>query len=145
MNISQKGLDIIKKFEGFKNKVYMCPAGKPSIGYGHVLLHDESFTSITEAQAEELLRKDIKIAENAVKKHVAISLNQSEFDALVSLVYNWGGGNFAKSKGLRKLNINNKNGAWDEFSEVIRSNGVVLKGLVERRKQEKELFFSSDV
>ena len=66
-HITQNGLDLIKRFEGFSRTVYFCPAGYPTIGYGHVVKDDEDFSAgIDEAQAEELLRQDARIAERAV-------------------------------------------------------------------------------
>lgn len=141
MNISQKGLDIIKKFEGFRATKYICPAGKKTIGYGHVI-HEKDMkkNKITEEEAEALLKEDVKAAEYVIKRGVSVPLSQNQYDALVSLVYNWGGGNFLRSVGRRKLNEGNYLGAIKDFSEVTKANGVNLPGLVKRRIEESKLF-----
>jgi len=82
-NITQNGLDLIKRFEGFSRTVYFCPAGYPTIGYGHVVKDDEDFSAgIDEAQAEELLRQDAVIAERAVLRLINVPLTGGQFDAL---------------------------------------------------------------
>ena len=130
MKISQKGIDLIKQFEGFSAIEYLCAAGKRTIGYGHVLKAGEKYGVIDEERAETLLRIDIGIAETTVNKEVKIQLNQNQFDALVSLVYNWGTGNFIRSEGLRALNYGDHNAAIEEFAEVNKANGKVLNGLI---------------
>jgi lysozyme len=104
MRISQAGLDLIKQHESFSAIPYLCPAKKLTIGFGHVVLPNESFTTITETQALEILRKDVSIAENCINKTVKVPLSQDQFDALVSFVFNVGCNAFLKSTLLRKLN-----------------------------------------
>lgn len=104
MKISQTGLDLIKQHESFSPTVYICPAGEPTIGYGHVVLPHESFTRINEQDAEEILRKDVAIAERCVNNAVKVPITQEQFDALVSFVFNVGCAAFLKSTMLRKLN-----------------------------------------
>ena len=140
MKISQKGIELIKKFEGFSAIEYTCSADKRTIGYGHVMRNGEKYGILTHAQAEELLRQDIETAEYTVNKAVLPKLTQNQFDALVSLVYNWGGGNFLHSDGLRALNRGDYQGAIEEFSEVNKANGKVLAGLANRRRAEAELW-----
>lgn len=149
MKISNKGINLIKKYEGFSNKSYKCPADKITIGYGHVILPKEKNLPefkepITEEFAEELLYSDIKFAENAVNEYVLIPLTQGQFDALVSLVFNWGVYNFSLSKGLKKLNQKDYDGASIEFFDkekgVVKLNGKIVKGLVNRRATELELW-----
>lgn len=144
MDISQKGLALLKKYESFKSRGYLCPAGKLTIGYGHVLKKGEIYKTITKEKAEELLNQDIRIAKYIINKHVKVALNQNQFDALVSLVYNWGSYNFLRSVGLRKLNLGDYNGAIMEFKDVVRSGKKILKGLVKRRLEEAELFLQKD-
>jgi len=138
--ISQKGLDLIKSFEGFSETVYKCPAGKDTIGYGHLLRPGESFESITREQAEDLLRKDVDFAEDVVDKYVNVPLSQGQYDALVSFVYNLGERNFRDSTLLRKLNSKDYEGAANEFNRWVYASGRKLKGLERRRAQERELF-----
>lgn len=140
MKISSKGLELIKKYEGFSSKKYLCPAGKATIGYGHVIQNGETYTMLTEKEALTLLDQDADIAENTVNNLVKVPLNQNQFDALVSLVYNWGSGNFLRSLGLKKLNNKDCKGAVTEFSKINQANGKVLRGLVNRRLAEANLF-----
>lgn len=119
MKISQRGIDFIKEAEGLELTVYDCSKGKKTIGYGHVILKNENLPGkITKEKAEKLFSIDIKIAETVINRNVKVELTQGQYDALVSLVYNWGSGNFLKSKGLKKLNRGDYIGALKEFSEV---------------------------
>ena len=101
MKTSNKGIDLIKKYEGFRAKAYKCPADKWTIGYGHTL-NVKSTDVIDKAQAEVFLRQDVEFAEKEVNRH-NLNINQNQFDALVSFVFNLGVGNFARSTLLRKI------------------------------------------
>jgi lysozyme len=149
MKTSEKGLDLIKQFEGFKDYVYMCPAGKPTIGYGHVI--DSKLVALTKValrmtreKAEQLLKNDVKEAEDAINSSVRVTLKQSQFDALVSLIYNWGAYNFKISNGLRKLNAGDYEGAAIEFFSkergVVRIKKEFSLGLYRRRQAELALW-----
>jgi lysozyme len=149
VKISSKGIHLIKKWEGFKNTAYKCPADKLTIGYGHVILAKErklpEFKEpISEEFAEELLYSDVKFAENSVNEYVLVPLTQGQFDALVSLVFNWGASNFSLSKGLRKLNAKDYDAASIEFFDkekgVVKVNSKTIKGLVTRRQNELDLW-----
>lgn len=141
MKISENGLNLIKSFEGFRGRKYLDVGSKWTIGYGHLIKAGENFDNgITIAAATNLLDVDLDIAENAVNKLTKVVLTQGEFDALVSLVYNWGTGNFQRSEGLQKLNEGDYEGAWDEFEEVVRVNGRVIMGLVRRRDAEENVW-----
>ena len=139
MQISQHGIDLIKRFEGCSLKAYRCPAGVLTIGYGHTnkVLADDV---ITQEEAETLLKKDLIIHCNNVSKLVRAPLNQNQFDALVSFEYNVGYGNFSGSSLLRLLNARDYKGAAEQFDRWIYAGKTVLQGLVNRRKAEKELF-----
>ena len=103
--VSDKGLDLIKRFEGFIGEVYFCPAGYPTIGYGHVVKDDEDFSAgIDKAKGEKLLRQDAQIAERAVLHLINVPLTDGQFDALVSFTYNLGGGALQRSTLRRKIN-----------------------------------------
>lgn len=131
--------DIVKEFEGLRLEAYKCPAGVWTIGYGHtrgVIPGDV----ITEAEAEALLAEDLEDSEDAVRAFVNVELNQNQFDALVSFVYNLGSGNFNSSTLLRKLNNGDYLGAANEFNRWNKAGGVVLSGLVRRRNAEANLF-----
>lgn len=141
MKTSDNGIELIKRFEGLRLKAYLCPAGKPTIGYGHtkdVKLGDV----ITEEEAEQLLREDLIAVENEINKH-NLNLNQNQFDALVSFVYNVGIGNFRSSTLLKKIKANpNDESIANEFKRWVYSNGKRLPGLVKRREEEAELYFT---
>lgn len=142
MKISESGLKIIKKYEGFSATPYFCPAGKLTIGYGHAIISGEKFPAcgISPEMAEKLLKQDIIIAESAINRLVMVELLQNQFDALVSFVYNTGVKAFEKSSLLRLLNENKPEAAAGEFSRWIFAGGVAQNGLIRRRAAEKELF-----
>lgn len=140
MNISQKGIDLIKISEGFMPLKY-DDCGYPAIGYGHRILPTETIPDkISLQEALDLLKQDIKLAENCINKRVKVPLTQGQFDSLVSLIFNWGTGKFTKSEGLKKLNEGDYDGALVEFQEVVRSNGKIIDGLVKRRAAEAALW-----
>ena len=121
MKISERGLALIKKHEGLRTEAYKCPAGIWTIGYGHT----------------GKVKATDKITE--VKK----PLNQNQFDALVSFVFNLGCRNFAGSTLLRRINRNPQDNAIrEEFARWVYSKGQRLDGLVKRRLDECELYFS---
>ena len=141
--VTQAGLDLVKEFEGFRANAYRCPAGVPTIGYGHTKTARMGMT-ITRERAEQLLRSDLFDAESAVSRLVKVPLSSNEFSALVSFVFNLGEGNFAKSTLLRKLNAGDKRGAADELPRWNKAGGKVLQGLVRRRAAERALFLRAD-
>ena len=141
MKTSDKGIDLIKKHEGFRAKAYKCPAGKWTIGYGHTL-NVKSTDVISLDEAEYFLKKDVEFAENEVNRH-NLNINQNQFDALVSFVFNLGVGNFTRSTLLRKIKSNpNDPTIREEFEKWIYADGKVLNGLVRRRKDEADLYFT---
>jgi lysozyme len=142
MNVSETGIELIKKFEGCVLKAYKCPAGIWTIGYGHTSGVKEGQT-ITKAQAKELLKQDLKQFEVGVNNLVNVPLNQNQFDALVSFCYNLGTGNLKNSTLLKLLNRGDYNGAAEQFDRWVYASGKKLAGLVTRRTAEKELFLKS--
>ena len=139
--VTEKGLELIKKFEGFVPSEYVCPAGKRTIGYGHVIRETESFSpELTKREAEELLKEDLGAAEEAVIRFVDVPLTPNQFDALVSFVFNVGAERFKRSMLLRRLNAGDYAGAAKEFLQWVYGNGQKLEGLVRRRRAEKALF-----
>jgi lysozyme len=105
------------------DRVYIDFAGKPTIGYGHLVGPGEHFNEpMTHAEALELLAKDLAATERAIASMVRVELNQHEFDALVSLVFNIGRGHFATSTVLRKLNAGDRGARV----ETLQSDGTVL-------------------
>lgn len=141
MFISQKGIILIKEFEGCRLKAYKCPAGIATIGYGHtgkVLIDDV----ITQAEAERLLKQDLIAHCNNVSTLVKVPLKQNQFDALVSFEYNIGFSGFGSSTLLKKINAKDFIGAINEFGRWVYAGKKILPGLVKRRQAEKSLFLS---
>jgi len=139
-SLSSEGIEFIKRFEGFSPVEYLCPAGKKTIGYGHVVLDRESFGKITETQGAEILSKDVETTERVVREYVKVPLSVNQYDALCSFVYNLGEGNFRRSTLLKELNLRNYQKAADEFGRWVKANGKKLPGLERRRTEEKEMF-----
>lgn len=142
MNTSEAGIALIRRFEGLRLQPYDDGAGYMSIGYGHRIRPGERFDSITVWQAEEILRADLVPAEQAVNRLVTVPINQSQFDALVSFVFNVGPGAFAESTMLRLLNGGDEVGACAEFARWHHAGGRRMKGLLRRRLAEAALFLS---
>ena len=138
---STNGVNFIKTLEGFESTAYKDQGGVWTIGYGHTAGVYSGMT-ITESQAENYLKSDLKIAENAVNNKVTIYIPQYRFDALVSLVFNVGASAFANSKLLQKLNQGNINEAATEFDDWNLVDGVPSPGLTNRRAAEKNLFLT---
>lgn len=139
MQISKAGLDLIKQFEGLYLKAYRCPAGVPTIGYGHTAGVAMGQT-ITQQQADDYLRRDVRQFERAVARLVTVPLTQGQFDALVSFAFNLGEGALAQSTLLRMLNAGDYAGAAAQFDRWNKAGGRVLPGLVRRRAAERALF-----
>tara|TARA_R110000851_G_C13101976_1_gene568676 strand:+ start:1914 stop:2447 length:534 start_codon:yes stop_codon:yes gene_type:complete len=134
-----KDARIIKACEGLRFAAYLCPAGVWTIGYGHTRTA-KSGLHIDESGADNLLRMDLATAELFVSRYVRLELNQNQFDALVSLVFNIGSGNFKASTLRMKLNRGDVTGAANEFWKWRRGGGKILPGLVKRRELEVTLF-----
>ncbi|WP_277972441.1 lysozyme [Pantoea agglomerans] len=141
MKTSENGYRLIKQSEGLKTRAYRCPAGVWTIGYGHTHNVKEGDTCAPE-QADHWLQEDCLVAELTIGANVKTHLNQNQFDALVSFIFNLGSGNFVGSTLLTKLNANDYTGAADEFGKWVNAGGRKLPGLVERRAAEKALFVS---
>ena len=143
MNTSPKGIALIKEFEGLRLKAYQCPGGVWTIGYGHTAGVKPGML-ISKAQAEEYLKADL-IAFERYLNGLGLALNQNQFDALVSFIYNVGTGNFSSSTLLRNVRANPQdNSIMDEFLRWVYSKGRVLPGLQRRRLAEMKLYFSND-
>jgi lysozyme len=149
VKISKKGLEVIKKHEGFKSKPYLCPAGVPTIGYGNTYYPDGSKVKMTDKPlskdiADVLLRLVVEDFEGCVNKHVKSDINQNQFDALVSFAYNLGCGNLKKSTLLKKVNANPCDiTISNEFAKWDKSGGRRLRGLTIRRHDEAVLYFTN--
>jgi len=139
------GKDLIKKHEGLKLTSYLCPAGVPTIGWGHTYGVKLNRT-ISVEEAEVLLDHDYQEAEDDVLEVVTVPLTENQLGALTSFVFNLGQGALKASTLRRKLNSGDYTGAADEFNRWVYSkvNGVSTKlnGLVKRRADERKLFES---
>ena len=137
MKATDNCIQLIKRFEGLYLNAYFCPAGVLTIGYGHtkgVKPGDE----INELQAEIYLREDVEACEIQLN-YLTLPINQHQFDALCSFIFNLGIGNFMQSTLLKKLKAGDKTAA-DEILRWDKSGGKVLPGLTARRKAEYDLF-----
>lgn len=151
MKTSNKGLELIKRFEGWFPSPYLDPIGIPTIGYGFtyylpsmrkVTMQDRP---ISLQEGEDMLKHVLVRYENDVKRFVKKTLTQNQFDALVSFTYNLGGANLAKSTLLKKINANPDDPTIrDEFAKWRLAGGKVFKGLERRRKAEADLYFTND-
>lgn len=147
MRTSHSGIELIKRYEGFRPEPYLDAVGVPTIGYGFtyypngkkVTMNDNP---ISTSFALELLKEIVKPFENVVNS-VSENLNQNQFDALVSFSYNVGIGALTKSTLAKKVKVNPKDESISyEFSRWNKAGGRVLAGLTRRRKEEAELYFS---
>ena len=141
MHMSQGGLDnLLKKFEGCKLKAYRCPAGILTIGYGHTSaagapeVHDGM--TITQDEAENILKNDLVKYEQPVAAMVKVDLEQNQFDVLVDFAYNAGVGALKTSTLLKKVNAGDFDAVSDELMKWTKGGGKVLPGLVRRRQAE---------
>ena len=147
MNIGNKGLRLIKEFEGCKLTAYKCPAGVWTIGIGSTRYSDGSAvkqgqTLVNEEAALLLLSKTLTSYDHAVNA-IKVDLTQNEFDALVSLTYNIGAGNLASSTLVKMLKAGDpKSEIAQQFLRWDKANGKPLAGLTRRRNAEAELFLS---
>ena len=140
LTTSRLGLEEIKRHEGLRLTAYDDGAGNLTIGFGHKVISDLP-TRITREQAEVLFLADVATAEAAVNRSVRVPLTASQFDALVSLVFNWGEGNFSQSELLRRLNAGDYRGAQQRLSEhPVTAGGEIVSGLQRRRRAEADWF-----
>lgn len=144
MKTSPAGIALIKEHEGYREKPYICSAGKLTVGFGHVVQIGEYFSKVTPAQAEQILRDDLAEAEAAVNLLVKTRLTQNEFDALVSFTFNLGAGRLKKSTLLSLINKSMKFAAAQEFDKWVFAGGKKLRGLMKRREAEKQLFLTKE-
>ena len=143
MKISLEGLSLIKKFEGCRLEAYYCSGGVLTIGYGHTGGVKETDT-ITQEEADKLLKGDILKFEKYVEDNVMVELDQSQFDALVAWTFNLGPGNLRESTMLKKLNNADYESVPFEMRRWNKAGGKTLDGLIRRRQAEALLFQSKE-
>lgn len=143
MMISQRGVDALKQYEGFRSKAYQDVVGIWTIGYGTTKIDGkpvEPGLECTPEEAELWLRADLAWAQTTINQLVKFMLTQPMFDALVSFVYNVGQTAFSKSTMLKKLNGGDYAGAAKEFDRWVFAKGKMIPGLAKRRLLEKTMF-----
>ena len=140
----EKAVELIKKFEGFKETAYKCPAGVWTIGYGWTHGVKEGDT-ITKEKASELVQQEVaKIAKQikaTLGTEVFASLTENQICALIDFVYNLGLGNFKNSTLCKMIKSGQIMEAGNQFERWVKSGNKVLPGLVNRRKTEKDLWY----
>jgi lysozyme len=148
MKLSSKGFELIKKYEGFSEKPYMCSAGYPTIGYGNryyvngleVTMHD---ASISKNEAVYLLSFIVDDFSEDVTNLLNTPVSQNQFDALVSFAYNLGMGSLKSSTLLKKVNADPNDATIpQEFVKWIKAGGKSLRGLAKRRTEEAHIFIN---
>jgi lysozyme len=167
VRLSKAGADLMHKYEGYRNKPYLCPALIWTIGYGHVLYQEqiklpvvrkEGYTGLirkefplkpednrvwSKEEIEKLFAEDVAVFERGVLRLVPSSAgSQGRFDALVSFAFNAGLGNLQRSSIRMKANRGDHEGAAEAFMAWVKGGGKVLPGLVRRRTDEKLLYLS---
>lgn len=146
MKLGINGINLIKKWEGFKPRPYLCSAGVPTIGIGTTKYPNGTKVKmtdspITEQEAIEFLKDHISGIEIFL---TPLKLNQNQYDAIVSFIYNCGIGNFNSSTLLKKIKLNpNDPTISSEFRKWNKANGKAIQGLTNRREDEVKLYFSS--
>ena len=146
MKLSEHGYEVIKSFEGVKNKAYKDSVGIWTVGIGFITVDgakvNES-TTLTNDQIKEQFFKQITKYENAVNNNVKSTLNQNQFDALVSFTFNLGEGSLKSSTLLKKVNVNPADATIaNEFAKWDKAGGKQIAGLTKRRAAEAKLYLS---
>ena len=148
MQTSERGIRLIKHYEGVRNRPYRCPAGLWTVGVGHLIGDGKSLPeswnrTFTSEEIDGLLRSDLRRFELGVHKMLPnMPLRQSEFDALISFSFNLGLGCFQRSTVRQALLRGDKKTAMASLLKYCRAGGKILKGLQTRRLDEKTLFES---
>lgn len=146
--IGAKGLVLIKQFEGYRAKPYICSGGAKTIGYGSTYYDDGKRVTmqdkpITEAQASAMLNNILVSYEKSVDSFFRDDINQNQFDALCAFAYNVGVNALRNSTLLKKINANSNDPAIRaEFLKWNKAGGKRLKGLTNRRTAEADLYFA---
>ncbi len=139
MKISQEGLSLIKKFEGCELEAYKCAANVWTIGYGSTKGVKKGDT-ISQEEADKLLLHEMEEYEGYINDMVNVDLEQNQFDAMVSWVFNLGPANLKASTLLKVLNAKDYEGVPAQIKRWNKAGGKVLQGLIRRREAESLLF-----
>jgi lysozyme len=143
-----KGIAIIRKYEGLRLQAYICPSGLATIGFGATFFENGTRVQlgdkITRDRADQLLFFQVKLFAEEVRRTVKSNINENQLGALVSFCFNVGGAAFAKSTLARKVNANPSDSTIrNEFMRWTRGGGKVLPGLVKRREEEANLYYAA--
>jgi lysozyme len=143
-----KGIAIIRKYEGLKLRAYICPSGLPTIGYGATFYMNGSRVQIGDVitidHADKLLHFQVKLFADEVRRTVKSNINDNQLGALVSFCFNVGGAAFGRSTLAKKVNANPSDPTIrNEFMRWTRGGGKVLPGLVKRREEEANLYYAA--
>ena len=141
MQMSENGRRLLESFEGLRLTAYRDQGGVLTIGYGSTLNVYEGET-ITPEDADNRLAIELGQTENALNSYIKVPLNQNQFDSMVSLAFNIGTSAFRKSTLLALLNQKDYDGSANQFLQWTRVNGLINKGLVNRRNAERKLFLT---
>ena len=158
MNVSPKAIEVIRHHEGVKLKPYKCPARLYTVGVGHVMYPEQGKLPIdqrdsfqpkpedmrvyTNEEVDGILRNDLDRFERGVERYCPVPLSQGQFDALVSFSFNVGLGTLQRSTLRQKVLRGDKEGAADEFLKYCLAGGKILRGLQNRRNDERAMFLS---
>ena len=142
MKTGAAGLALIKQCEGFSPLPYLCPAGRWTIGYGHLLTQTEraTYAGMDEAWAARLLASDVVRAEAAVRQFITLPLGQNQFDALVSFTFNLGSGVLQRSTLRAVINRSEASAVPVQWMRWVWGGGKKLPGLARRRAAELALY-----
>ena len=149
MKVSDKAIKVIKHHEGVRAKPYKCPAGLWTVGVGHLIGDGKSLPeswnrTFTQEEIDGLLKHDLNRFELGVSKMLPnVRLRQCEFDALVSFSFNLGLGTFQRSTIRQALIRGDKEAAMESLLKYCKAGGKILKGLENRRKDEKAMFLAN--
>lgn len=157
-DVSELGVAFIAQHEGLRRRVYLDVGGLETIGVGHLLTKAEKANrkividgqecpidqGLTVQQCHQLLRQDLQKAVEIVDGAVQVDLEQNEYDALVSFVFNVGGGAFRRSSLLKRVNFGMFGSVPAQFRKWVYVKGVKSEGLRRRREAEAKLWFTGD-
>ena len=148
MKMTDQGYRLIMEFEGFRAQAYRDAVGVWTVGYGHTAMAGKPAVTagltITRAEADVILRRDVEMFADAVAALVKVPLTDNQFSALVSFAFNVGPGNFAKSSVLAVVNRKDFDAVPRRLALWVKAGGRTLPGLIRRRAAEAQMFLDHD-
>ena len=148
MKLSAEGLNLIKQFEGVRNRPYRCPANLWTVGVGHLIGDGKSLPksynrTFTAEEINAILIRDLSRFERGIRMYIKVPLRQCEYNSLCSFAFNLGLGTLQRSTLRQKINRGDKEGAAKEILKYCRAGGKIVKGLQRRREAEYRMFLGS--